>query len=124
VESESQYAKLQSTLTNSQLNYGFTLTSTPLFSPTSSYLASHYGPIGRCLAIIDSNVYALYREQIHGYFEHHNIPLSVYEAKIKETACKTGDGEKWGGKDIGSWLGICEQLGRWGVGRTVSAALC
>ena len=49
-------------------------------------LADCYRPYGRCLMVVDENVYALYGEQLHGYFDHHRIELTVFPVAITETA--------------------------------------
>ncbi|MGA5464122.1 sedoheptulose 7-phosphate cyclase [Mycobacterium sp. NPDC050041] len=49
-------------------------------------LAECYLPYGRALMVIDETVYALYREAIGHYFEHHGIALTVVPVQIRETA--------------------------------------
>ncbi len=36
--------------------------------------------------VVDETVYGLYREQIHAYFDHHGIALTVVPVQIRETA--------------------------------------
>ncbi len=54
------------------------------FSVENSEIAETYKKFGRCLLVIDSNVYGLYKEQIHTYFEHHKIDLTVFDLIITE----------------------------------------
>ncbi|MCV7172750.1 sedoheptulose 7-phosphate cyclase [Mycobacterium manitobense] len=49
-------------------------------------LAECYRSYGRALMVIDETVYALYREAIHHYFDHHGIALTVVPVQIRETA--------------------------------------
>ena len=49
-------------------------------------LADSYRPYGRALMVIDETVYALYGERSTGYFDHHDIALTVVPVQIRETA--------------------------------------
>jgi demethyl-4-deoxygadusol synthase len=49
-------------------------------------LADSYRPFGRCLMVVDQTVYSLYGEQIHAYFDHHGIELTIFPLTIRETA--------------------------------------
>ncbi len=57
-----------------------------VFGLDNTELASSYEPYGRCLMVVDESVYSLYGEQIHSYFDHHAISLTVVPVKIAETA--------------------------------------
>jgi demethyl-4-deoxygadusol synthase len=57
-----------------------------VFSPANSALADSYRPFGRALMVIDETVYQLYGEEIHSYFDHYDITLSVVPVQIRETA--------------------------------------
>ncbi len=57
-----------------------------VFSPGSRQLADSYRPYGRALLVVDETVYALYGDEIHSYFEHHGIALTVVPVQIRETA--------------------------------------
>jgi 3-dehydroquinate synthetase len=47
-------------------------------------IADSYGKFGRCLTVIDANVYELYGEQIRSYFRHYDIELTVFPIIITE----------------------------------------
>ncbi|WP_292989370.1 sedoheptulose 7-phosphate cyclase [Mycobacterium sp.] len=57
-----------------------------VFSRDNPELAETYGPYGRTLMVVDETVYDLYREEIHAYFDHHEIALTVVPVQIRETA--------------------------------------
>ncbi|MGF1489267.1 MAG: sedoheptulose 7-phosphate cyclase [Prochloraceae cyanobacterium] len=54
------------------------------FNVENSEIADSYQKFGRCLMVIDSNVYGLYKEQIQNYFEHYKIDLTVFDLIISE----------------------------------------
>ena len=54
------------------------------FAPQQTELADSFRHWGRCLTVIDEAVYALYGEQMHAYFDHHDIDLTVFCVNIKE----------------------------------------
>ena len=56
------------------------------FALTNTEIADSYRPFGRCLMVVDENVYLLYGDQLHAYFEHHRIDLTVFPVAITETA--------------------------------------
>ena len=55
------------------------------FSPENTELADIYRPFGRCLMIVDPVVEALHGEGIRAYFDHHEIALTVFAVRIRET---------------------------------------
>jgi demethyl-4-deoxygadusol synthase len=55
------------------------------FAPANEEIAATYRPFGRCLAIVDAAVHALYGEEIEAYFEHHAIELVTFPVSIRET---------------------------------------
>jgi 3-dehydroquinate synthase len=57
-----------------------------VFAPGQYQLARIYRPYGRCLMVVDENVYSLYGEQLHAYFGQHQIELTVFPVAITETA--------------------------------------
>jgi demethyl-4-deoxygadusol synthase len=57
-----------------------------VFAPGNAQLAQIYRPYGRCLMVVDENVYSRYGEQLHAYFGHHQIELTVFPVAITETA--------------------------------------
>jgi 3-dehydroquinate synthetase len=55
-----------------------------VFSPENTELAEIYRPYGRCLMVVDRTVHELYGEQMHAYFAHHGIALTVFDLLIRE----------------------------------------
>jgi 3-dehydroquinate synthase len=49
-------------------------------------IADSYEKFGRCLTVIDANVYELYGQQINSYFQHYEIKLTVFPIIITEPA--------------------------------------
>ncbi|MEH1863472.1 MAG: sedoheptulose 7-phosphate cyclase [Nostoc sp.] len=49
-------------------------------------IADSYQKFGRCLTVIDANVYELYGQQIKSYFRHYDIDLTVFPIIITEPA--------------------------------------
>ena len=47
-------------------------------------IADSYRQFGRCLMVVDETVYDLYGAQMHHYFKHHEIDLTVFQVNIKE----------------------------------------
>jgi 3-dehydroquinate synthase len=47
-------------------------------------IADSYRQFGRCLMVVDETVYGLYGAQMHHYFKHHEIDLTVFQVNIKE----------------------------------------
>ncbi len=56
------------------------------FDPRSSDLADIFVPHGRCLMVVDENVFALHGDRARAYFAHHDLDLTVVEVRIAETA--------------------------------------
>ena len=57
---------------------------TGVFDTKNSELADSYSKFGRCLMVVDANVYRLYQEQIDRYFEYYDIDLTVFPITITE----------------------------------------
>ena len=55
------------------------------FAVANDEIAAAYRQAGRCLMVIDASVYGLYGDQIHTYFDHHQIELTVFAVQIRET---------------------------------------
>ncbi|WP_293260835.1 MULTISPECIES: sedoheptulose 7-phosphate cyclase [unclassified Microcoleus] len=55
------------------------------FGLENSEIAESYRQFGRCLMVVDKTVYGLYGQQMHAYFKHHEIDLTVFPVTIKET---------------------------------------
>ncbi|KAA0022274.1 sedoheptulose 7-phosphate cyclase [Antrihabitans cavernicola] len=56
-----------------------------VFAIENTELADSYARFGRALMVVDPTVYGLYGEQMHAYFDHHGIALTVFAVRIKET---------------------------------------
>jgi len=48
---------------------------TGVLDPENATLRQVYGPLGRCVAVVDKHVESLYGDRINAYFATHNIPL-------------------------------------------------
>ena len=55
------------------------------FALENAELAASYLRFGRCLMVVDATVYDLYGDQIRAYFQHHDIELTVFPVRIRET---------------------------------------
>jgi 3-dehydroquinate synthase len=86
-----------------RINYSFSFLD-GVFNPANVQLAEAYKKWGRCLAIADINVCALYGDQMHQYFEHHGIKLEIHKTKIGEKA-----------KTMETLLAICEAMTNFGI---------
>ncbi|WP_017655453.1 sedoheptulose 7-phosphate cyclase [Fortiea contorta] len=56
------------------------------FDLKNTEIADSYHQLGRCLAVIDANVYHLYGEKIKSYFQFYDIDLTVFPITITEPA--------------------------------------
>jgi demethyl-4-deoxygadusol synthase len=54
------------------------------FQPENPEIADSYRQFGRCLMVVDRNVYGLYGDRMQEYFKHHDIDLTVFQVTIKE----------------------------------------
>jgi 3-dehydroquinate synthetase len=57
-----------------------------VFDIKNKQLAETYKKFGRCLAVVDANIHRLYGEQMQGYFDYHNIDLTLFPVSIPEPA--------------------------------------
>jgi demethyl-4-deoxygadusol synthase len=87
------------------IDYSLTYVS-GVFSPANSELADIYRPWGRCLMVVDANVYGLYRDAIDEYFDHHGVELRVFPIVINE-----------GDKTLGTVECIVDEFGDFGLVR-------
>lgn len=55
-----------------------------VFNIKNRELADNYKKFGRCLMVVDANVYKLYQDQITEYFKHYEIDLKVFPIIISE----------------------------------------
>ena len=74
------------------------------FAIENEEIASSYRAAGRCLAVVDAEVHALYGAEIEAYFEHHGIDLTVFPVRIAETE-----------KSLASLERIVDALGDFGL---------
>lgn len=65
------------------VSYELTMVS-GVFDPANTQLADAYRGFGRCLAVVDEKVDALYGEQMQAYFDHHDIALTVFPVQVRE----------------------------------------
>lgn len=68
-----------------KIEYDFTFLD-GVFDPQNTQLAGLYERWGRCLAIMDKNIYDLYGEQMQKYFDHHGLELKIHQTMIGEKA--------------------------------------
>jgi 3-dehydroquinate synthase len=68
-----------------KIEYDFTFLD-GVFEPQNAQLAKLYERWGRCLAIMDKNIYDLYGAQMQQYFAFHNLSLQVHQTMIGEKA--------------------------------------
>ncbi len=54
------------------------------FQPENPEIADSYRAFGRCLMVVDRNVYGLYGDRMQAYFKHHDLDLTVFQVTIKE----------------------------------------
>jgi 3-dehydroquinate synthase len=64
-----------------KIEYDFTFMD-GVFNPANPQLANCYERWGRCLAVMDLNIYNVYGK----YFDHYNLPLTVHKTMIGEKA--------------------------------------
>jgi 3-dehydroquinate synthase len=68
-----------------KIEYDFTFLD-GIFNPQNSQLANCYERWGRCLAVMDLNIYNLYGEEMQKYFDHHKLELKIHKTMIGEKA--------------------------------------
>jgi len=68
-----------------KIEYGFTFIDN-IFDVEKTELADCYKKWGRCLAVMDSNIFEVYGERVQKYFDHYNLDLSVHKTMIGEKA--------------------------------------
>ncbi|HEY0813138.1 MAG TPA: sedoheptulose 7-phosphate cyclase [Pseudonocardia sp.] len=64
------------------------------FAVTNTEIADSYRSFGRCLMVVDATVYRLYGDQMHAYFRHHGIALTVFPVTIREPDKSLGTVER------------------------------
>ena len=79
-----------------------------IFDISKKDLADCYEQWGRCLAVMDMNIFNLYGEQMQAYFDHYHIDLDVHKTMIGEKA-----------KSIDTLLSIVDSMNKFGIYRKV-----
>ena len=90
-----------------KIEYDFTFID-DVFDTSKPELADCYKKWGRCLAVMDSNIFDVYGEQTAKYFEHYNIDLDIHKTMIGEKA-----------KSIDTFLSIVDSMNKFGIYRKV-----
>lgn len=80
-----------------------------IFDPSKPDLADCYKKWGRCLAVMDMNIWNVYGQQMQEYFENYNIELDIHKTMIGEKA-----------KSIETFLSIVDSMTKFGIYRKVS----
>ncbi|KEF51524.1 3-dehydroquinate synthase [Exophiala aquamarina CBS 119918] len=88
-----------------EINYGFTFID-GVFDTKHNQLAECYQKWGRCLAVMDYNIFSVYGEQVQRYFDYYNIDLDVHKTMIGEKA-----------KSIHTFLSIVDSMNKFGIYR-------
>jgi 3-dehydroquinate synthase len=90
-----------------KIEYDFTFIDS-VFDPSKPDLANCYKAWGRCLAVMDTNIFNVYGEAMKKYFDSYNIPLDVHKTMIGEKA-----------KSIDTFLSIVDSMTKFGIYRKV-----
>ena len=90
-----------------RITYDFTFLD-GVFDIRNPQLADCYKVWGRCLAVMDFNVFSVYGEDIQNYFDHYGLTLQVHKTKIGEKA-----------KTIPTFLSIVDSMTEFGIIRKV-----
>ncbi|KIW13573.1 hypothetical protein PV08_08762 [Exophiala spinifera] len=88
-----------------KIEYDFTFID-GVFDARNRDLADCYQRWGRCLAVMDSNIFDVYGEQMQRYFDHYKIDLDIHKTMIGEKA-----------KSIDTFLSIVDSMNKFGVFR-------
>lgn len=94
-----------------KIEYDFTFLD-GVFDTKNSNLADCYTRWGRCLAVMDLNIYNIYGEQIEKYFDHYKMDLKIHKTMIGEKA-----------KTMDTLLSIVDSMTEFGIIRKVRLAL-
>merc|ERR1712029_173778 len=86
-----------------KIEYDFTFMD-GVFNPANPQLANCYERWGRCLAVMDLNIYNVYGKEMQAYFDHYNMPLTVHKTMIGEKA-----------KSIETLLNIVDSMTEFGI---------
>ncbi|KAL1640336.1 hypothetical protein SLS58_007009 [Diplodia intermedia] len=88
-----------------KIEYDFTFLD-GVFDTRNSQLADCYERWGRCLAVMDFNIFEIYGTQMQQYFNHYNIDLKLHKTMIGEKA-----------KSIDTFLSIADSMTDFGIMR-------
>merc|ERR1712000_497552 len=86
-----------------KIEYGFTFID-GVFDTKHADLANCYKSWGRCLAVMDMNIYNVYGEQMQAYFQHYGLDLKIHKTMIGEKA-----------KSIETLLSIVDSMNEFGI---------
>lgn len=90
-----------------KIEYDFTFID-GIFDTNHSDLADCYTKWGRCLAVMDLNIFNVYGTKMLAYFEHYGLNLEVHKTMIGEKA-----------KSMDTLLSIVDSMNKFGVYRKV-----
>ena len=79
-----------------------------VFDTAHPDLADSYKPWGRCLAVMDLNIFNVYGEQMQAYFDHYGLDLEIHKTMIGEKA-----------KSMDTLLSIVDSMNKFGIIRKV-----
>jgi 3-dehydroquinate synthase len=68
-----------------KIEYDFSFTEN-IFDKNNDGLANEFLRLNRCLAVMDTNIFNVYGQQLKDYFDHYNIELKVHKTMIGEKA--------------------------------------
>jgi 3-dehydroquinate synthase len=86
-----------------RIEYDFTFLD-GVFDLDNVQLANCYERWGRCLAVMDSNIFNIYGDDMQKYFGHHNLDLKIHKTTIGEKA-----------KSIETLLNIVDSMTNFGI---------
>ncbi|KAF2730432.1 Dehydroquinate synthase-like protein [Polyplosphaeria fusca] len=86
-----------------KIEYDFTFLD-GVFDIANSQLAKCYEGWGRCLAIMDLNIFNMYGKEMVKYFDHHGLELKIHKTMIGEKA-----------KSIETFLSIVDSMTDFGI---------
>lgn len=75
-----------------------------VFEPENEDLANCYERWGRCLAVMDLNIFNIYGKEMQTYFDHYNLPLTIHKTMIGEKA-----------KSMDTLLSIVDSMTEFGI---------
>ncbi|KAK5017809.1 hypothetical protein LTR39_001338 [Cryomyces antarcticus] len=88
-----------------KIEYDFTFLD-GVFDKQNSNLAECYQRWGRCLAVMDMNIFNVYGDQMQAYFDHHKLDLKIHKTMIGEKA-----------KSMDTLLSIVDSMTEFGIYR-------